>query len=597
MKKKYWLFITPFFILLLIVCFILFSKKDTFLFESICDDFLFYTLSDNELNLHFSLSEKDSFTIENTSSLFPTYSIDECNSYQNILHATLDALSSVNPSKLSQENNNLYHIFTNYTSLQLDSLTYYYFNDPLNPSNGMHLQLPTLMAEYQFSEESDILTYFTLLEHTSNYFLELIDFIVEKNQHSIYVSKESLKKVILQCLSLFPKNLVSSNTHFLQETFVNRIDTLLEETTITQEKRNFYIEENTRLLSEHVIPAYELLAQKLSLLYNDAIEQQGLSSYPNGKEYYEWLISYYTGSSKSIDELYVLLNQKISTILDTLNVNFTTFSTLDTSSLDLDGLLPFAEYNDALLHLKDSIASSFPNAPDLHFTIKEVSPSLSNYTSPAYYLTPPIDSYKDNVIYINPSIASMNLELYTTFAHEGYPGHLYQTVYIYDYTQKHNLHPLRNILYFGGYIEGWGIYSEFAAYNYASSLFSKDSLIYDSYYNLLRIEKELWLAIFSYLDISVHYFGCNLSDITQYLNQFGITNENGILEIYQYILEDPGNYLKYYVGYLEICELKEKAQTLWAHAYSDYSFHKFLLNTGASDFENLNRILEQYPVP
>ena len=53
---------------------------------------------------------------------------------------------------------------------------------------------------------------------------------------------------------------------------------------------------------------------------------------------------------------------------------------------------------------------------------------MEEFLSPAFYLTPPADTNAPNSIYINNSADMSSLELYTTLAHEGFPGHLYQTV-------------------------------------------------------------------------------------------------------------------------------------------------------------------------
>ena len=60
--------------------------------------------------------------------------------------------------------------------------------------------------------------------------------------------------------------------------------------------------------------------------------------------------------------------------------------------------------------------------------MRYVDKSLEEHLSPAFYLIPPIDDYKSNVVYINNSQVDNN-RLFTTLAHEGYPGHLYQTTY------------------------------------------------------------------------------------------------------------------------------------------------------------------------
>ena len=77
---------------------------------------------------------------------------------------------------------------------------------------------------------------------------------------------------------------------------------------------------------------------------------------------------------------------------------------------------------------------------------------MEEHLSPAFYMIPAIDNTEENVIYINQAQMNDDLTLFTTLAHEGYPGHLYQTVY-YESTDPD---PIRSLMDFGGYVEGWG---------------------------------------------------------------------------------------------------------------------------------------------
>ena len=71
-----------------------------------------------------------------------------------------------------------------------------------------------------------------------------------------------------------------------------------------------------------------------------------------------------------------------------------------------------------------------------------------------------MDRYLDCVIYINNGSVSSSEDLYTTLAHEGYPGHLYQNVYFLSNCTS----PVRTVLSFGSYVEGWATYVENYAY-------------------------------------------------------------------------------------------------------------------------------------
>ena len=92
------------------------------------------------------------------------------------------------------------------------------------------------------------------------------------------------------------------------------------------------------------------------------------------------------------------------------------------------------------------------------------------------------------------------------------------------------------------------------------------------------------------LDIYIHYDGADLERVRDLLDTLGLNTDNAET-IYKVICDSPGNYLKYYVGYLEILELKEKAKELWGEEYSDYEFHKWMLETGGGDYKNLEGLL------
>lgn len=85
--------------------------------------------------------------------------------------------------------------------------------------------------------------------------------------------------------------------------------------------------------------------------------------------------------------------------------------------------------------------------------MKYVDKSLEEHISPAFYLTTPLDAYQDNVIYLNGNAKYDLTKAFTTIAHEGYPGHLYQNCFY----QSQNPLPVRSVVNIGGYTEGWGL--------------------------------------------------------------------------------------------------------------------------------------------
>ena len=104
----------------------------------------------------------------------------------------------------------------------------------------------------------------------------------------------------------------------------------------------------------------------------------------------------------------------------------------------------------------------------------------------------------------------------------------------------------------------------------------------------------------------IHYENASYTQIAEILKQFGITEVSSANAVYTYIAEEPCNYLKYYLGYLEILALRELFRDSFQDssrnsfteatepASSDYAFHEFYLNAGPSDFTSLGELLESY---
>ena len=219
--------------------------------------------------------------------------------------------------------------------------------------------------------------------------------------------------------------------------------------------------------------------------------------------------------------------------------------------------------------------------------VKSISKNLEEYCSPAFYLTPPLDDIHENVIYINQKNNPNGVDLYTTLAHEGYPGHLYQTVYSQLYFNKMDVNPIRSLLSYGGYVEGWAMYVELESYNYAKTLMKKTLPESEALYESYKLDRQIQLCLYSLLDIAIHCEGATYPQVHKMLASVGITNSSTTRAIYEYIVEEPTTYLKYYLGYLEILQLKKEAVRLWGSTYNDRRFHQFYLESGPSDFTNL----------
>ncbi len=552
----------------------------------------------NTLNMHFTLAYPENFGISSYNPTLPCYSQNERLSSAATLQKYISTLSSIAQDSLNATDSYTYTLLTRYLKNASQGHNYIYYDEPLSPAAGMQSQLPILLAEYAFRSQTDVEDYLSILDQTDDYFASLVTFEKEKRDAGLLQADSSLKKVIEQCDRILSKSELASGNHFLQTTFSERIDALVKSQILSEEEAEKFKVENNRLLTTIMQPAYESLADELFLLTGDGTSTpHGLATLPDGKSYYSYLVQTTTGSDLSIDEiknlLYPSFEREYEALHSLLNAKP---NAVEMWNLYInDASLPYLNAEDMILDLKDRMKSDFPSLPSEaspNYLLKSVSQSLEKYSAPAYYLTPPLDDPNHNIIYVNQKDSPSGLVLYTTLAHEGYPGHLYQSVYHQLFMQEDSIHPVREVLWYGGYMEGWALYVEFLSFDYAKSLAIEKGLPDAAFsYEIEKHNRNMQLCLYSLLDISIHYDNASFEEISHVLEAFGITTPETARAVYDYIAEEPANYLKYYLGYLEILRLKEKAISLWGNDYSDLRFHQFVLENGPADFKTLQEAL------
>lgn len=580
--------------------------KNRYLFSKVTDTFWKDQLLGDTLSMHYTISQPEDWGLKDYQALLPAYSAAERDASSQQLLDYLSVLSRIDPDRLDAKSQLTYELLQSYFARENSMQDFPYYHEPLSPNSGAQSQLPILLAEYQLNSKRDVSDYLTLLEALSPYLEGLSCYEQEKAEAGLFMSDSSVDKLIAQCSVILNPAELAKGSHFLQTTFAERLDVLCQKEVITDAERSQYLAENDRLLTTVVQPAYEKLADSLFLLKGSGRNAGGLAHHPQGQAYYALLVHQETGSSKSMEQLKQLLLKRFEADCKELQQLMLQSSQPAqqqdalTAASPLDNMQP----EEMLSHLQRSMSKDFPAFPSSGSdkslkdvpatpacTVKAVSDSLAPYTAPAFYLTPPLDNVSSNVIYINHSTTPSGLSLYTTLAHEGYPGHLYQSVYYNLHRENTSLPPVRSLLYYGGYVEGWALYVENLSYGYADSLLAAREQKLSC--SLDRLDRDIQLCLYSLLDLSIHYDGASYEKVHSILQRFGIRDPAVTRSIYEYVVEEPANYLKYYIGYLEILSLKEEAQRLWGDSYTDQAFHTFFLEAGPCDFDTLNSLLSQ----
>ena len=534
----------------------------------------------NTIGLHYTLKDPSAYDIVQAPVTYGSFSTNTTGMMAS-LENSLSALSQYHYEDLTDENKLTYDILESYLQTAQKGAPYLLYEEPLGEITGIQAQLPVLLAEYPFHDIKDVDTYLSLLSCTPDYFNSLISFEKEKADSGLFIPDSTVDAVVDQCSSFVDMK----DSNYLLTTFDERLSKIpgLSYTV----KRN-YQKKNQEMIANAVVPAYESLIDALLELRGSGKNKKGVCYFPNGKEYYSYVVERDTGSPRSVSEIKKLIHDQISSDLLSIQTLLSKDPELasrpvsaeappDKSDIFLQNQIDRNQPEQILTLLEQKSSAAFPAPPDVTAQVKYVPNAMEPYLSPAFYMIPAIDDQSENVIYINQSRNVDTLKLFTTLAHEGYPGHLYQTTY---FAEK-NTEPLRSIFNFSGYVEGWATYAEMCSY-YLSPL-PKDQAA------LFQKNGSLTLGLYAAADIGIHYDGWSVPDTVRFFSDYGIKDTDAIQEIYNLILSDPGNYLKYYVGYLEFMELKKKAMKIDGDEFSQKNFHRAVLDVGPAPFDIVSK--------
>lgn len=560
-------------------------------FSAFLDEFFREYAASDSLSLHYTVQNPEQLQIETPTVSLGSFGKDTLLASMHTATDYLTRLHTYEKSALSRDEQLLYDLLDYALEQSVFPEEAIFYDTPLGPTTGLQTQLPVLLAEYRFSSLEDVEDYFLLLSDMPRYFSELCTFEKARSAAGTGSCGEVLSRILLQCTSFVE----DPGNNFLIESFRDRLAVLPE---LTAAQTADLCMRNQKLVFTKVIPAYEQLIETLQGLLDTATPAKGLAAYPAGASYYEYLVHSNTGSDKRMEELETMLQEALTKHMLTM-ITLYESDTLreELKEFQKQGLTVYSAPADAipseptsgesttehssivLQQLQSKICADFPTPADASFRVETVHPSLEDFISPAFYLVPPLDAYKENVIYINRAKCAAE-SLYSTLAHEGYPGHLYQNTYFAATTP----HPVRMLLNFTGYDEGWGTYAELYSYKYADCS--------EELRQFLIAEQVAGLCLYSLSDIRIHYHGADLPTVSAFLQEYGFSAESAE-EIYYTQLAEPAVYLPYSVGYLEFCELRDRYFELEGAEASLLPFHTFLLTTGPAPFSLLRTRLEE----
>lgn len=550
------------------------DEAETEEFLSFCNQLFQSIAVENTINLHYTLADPAAYGVTDYDATLGSWDTSVSQQDHEETLDLLEELHTYNREVLSEQARITYDLLDDYLEGCIDAEPFLLYNEPLSTTSGDHINLPILLAEYAFYSQQDAQDYLALIQDMPRYFATIEEFEQAKADAGLFMSDDMVEQVVEQCQNF----LADPDNNFLLVTLPERLEAL---TDMSDEEKAAYTALVQDAVTNCAFPAYESLIAKLTELKDtaDNLEDDvtGICSLPEGQDYYEYLLKSDVGTDRSPEELKEMLQSALDKSIMIISLQYT--DAVETDLSDTSDAL--SEPEEILQDLQGKIREEFPAVDGTAYTVKYVPTALEESTSPAFYLTPPIDRSDENVIYINQKYYDLT-DIYNTLAHEGYPGHLLQTVY---FNRSCDI-PLRHLFGYSGYVEGWATYVEMQSYSWEDMYESRTAKV-------AAANQEATLCLYGLMDIGINYDGWTEDDTLDFLGDyFGIDDSEIANEIFETILGEPANYLNYVIGFLEWQDIRDGQEELLDSDFSAMEFHSRALEIGPCPFYILREYLQ-----
>lgn len=491
---------------------------------------------------------------------------------------TRETLEAFNRDLLTEQQKDVYDNYLEMAKLAETSNDekFRYTGSGFDTMTGLHTQLPTLFADYILRNEQDVKDLILLIKDVKPYMDSLLD----------YTKKQADMGLLMIDLDTVIEDSQKTYNEGENSAVLTSINATIDKLDLSDELKSQYKDELKTAFIESFIPAYGAIIETMEGLKGSKNNTQGLYYLENGKEYYEILFKDKTGTSRSIEDTQKLLDELADEMIKTAQkiamIDRSAYETWAYNEADTG----YTDFESMLADLNKWFKEDFPDVGDIDYEIKPLDPELSVSGIAAYFNIPAIDGTTKKQIRVNTNQDALEigaLDTFSTVAHEGLPGHMYQTDYAYKNIPSvfHNL--FGNNL---GYTEGYATYVEFYALNYLSD-------VSENIRTLQKVMSVYTNCLIAQMDIGIHYEGWTLEQTQQYMEDNGL-NAAAAEGLYAQLQSNAGAFLSYYVGYAELNELENEAKKALGDKFTPMGFHQAILEAGSVHFDIVRRHVNQY---
>lgn len=552
-------------------------------FEQYLDDYFKDVVTDDTLTYNYTVKNGVDFGLEEPEVTLgdPGMTAEEIKQDKEDFEEWVKKLGAIDRSCLTEDQKLTYDVLDEYFEVSAGIFDNVYLYEPFSPMRGLQANIATNFTDYRFDDKGDVERYIELLGQIPNYFAEYLDFEREKSEKGYFMSDAVCDKVIEQC-----ENFVADKqNHFMITAFNDSIDAL---DFLSDDEKTAYKAEDKRAVENSLIPAFENVAEVLSGLKGTGTNEGGICNYDGGKDYYEYLLKNFAGTAKSPEEVIDMLDTELKKLMMSLyqyylgdQAAYEYFASNYDSIFAATNKMTASEMIDKMM---ETASEHYPDAGTITYKAEALDKSLETIMDDvlAYYMAPAIDDSENNLIRVNELHTD---GMWTTLAHEGYPGHMLQNAYYMSTDPE----PVRTLMSFLGYKEGWAMYACYDSlyyYEYEEPEYG------DTIAALYQLNDEMSYLLMGRVDLGINYEGWTLQDTADYLKKQGMDSSSAE-ELYTTMIGDPAVYQSYSTGYYEMKELRDYAEEKMGDDFDLRTFNTIILETGPCQFDILKEQVDK----
>lgn len=552
-------------------------------FEQYLDDYFKDVVTDDTLTYNYTIKDGADYGLEEPEVTLgdPGMTAEEIGQDKEEFEGWVKKLDAIDRSCLTEDQKLTYDVLDEYFEVSAGIFDNVYLYEPFSPMRGLQANIATNFTDYRFDDKGDVERYIELLGQIPDYFAEYLDFEQEKSEKGYFMSDAVCDKVISQCKDF----VADKENHFMETTFNDNIDAL---DFLTDEEKAEYKEANKQAVENSLLPAFENVADVLSGLKGTGTNDGGICNYDGGKEYYEYLLKNFAGTAKSPEEVIDMLDTGLQKLMVSLYQYYLgNQAAYEYFAANYDSI--FAETDqmtasEMVDKMMETASEHYPDAGTINYKAEALDKNLETIMDDvlAYYMAPAIDDPDNNLIRVN----GLHTDgMWTTLAHEGYPGHMLQNAYYMSTDPE----PVRTLMNFLGYKEGWAMYACYDSlyyYEYEEPEYG------DTIAALYQLNDEMSYLMMGRVDLGINYEGWTLQDTADYLTKNGMDG-SAAQELYTTMVGDPAVYQSYSTGYYEMKELRDYAEEKMGDDFDLKTFNTIILETGPCQFDILKEQVDK----